>query len=130
MKIKLLLLAISLIAGMLVGFSIGEVAAQSDPLVDACVGQAFEESSTCKGRTVENPILGPNGIITKVAQILVIFVGVASVIMIMVGGFKYMVSAGEAGATKSAKDTILYAVIGLVVAVMAQAIVSFVLRRL
>lgn len=128
MRIKLIFITFSVLIVSILGVS-GSVFAQTDPLVDICTGEAAR-SSTCQGRTVENPILGPNGIITKVAQILVIFVGVASVIMIMVGGFKYMVSAGEAGATKSAKDTILYAVIGLVVAVMAQAIVSFVLRRL
>lgn len=61
---------------------------------------------------------------------MIMIAGVASVIMIMVGGFKYMVSNGDSGKVSSAKDTILYSIIGLVVVVIAQAIVSFVITRL
>lgn len=130
MKNKLTLLTSILIGGIILIAGSGFAVAQTDTLQGACSGQAFSESATCQGRTLGNPILGPDGIITKVAQILVILVSVIAVIMIIVAGFKYIVSAGDANATKSARDTILYAVIGLLVALFAQGIVSFVLRRL
>lgn len=50
-----------------------------------------------------------------------------SVLVIVLGGLLYVISAGDANTTKRAKDAILYAVVGLVVAILAQAIVSFVI---
>ena len=49
--------------------------------------------------------------------------------MIMVGGFKYITSGGDSGNITGAKNTILYAVVGLVVVALAQIIVRFVLAR-
>lgn len=101
-----------------------------DPFGGICDGQRTQ-SSVCKAEgTTSNPLFGPTGVITRVVQILVIIAGVASVIMIMFGGFKYITSSGDSAKIGSAKDTILYAVIGLVVTILAQTIVSFVLMRL
>jgi hypothetical protein len=49
--------------------------------------------------------------------------------MIVLGGIRYTTSNGEASQVKGAKDTILYAVIGLIVAIMAFAIVNFVVDQ-
>jgi cytochrome bd-type quinol oxidase subunit 2 len=57
-------------------------------------------------------------------------VGIISVIMIIVGGVKYITSSGDSSNVTSAKNTILYAVIGLVVVAMAQFVVLFVLSQL
>jgi hypothetical protein len=62
-----------------------------------------------------------------VINVLMFILGAISVIMIVIGGIRYATSNGDAGSTKSAKDTVLYAVIGLIVALMAYAIVNFVL---
>lgn len=56
-------------------------------------------------------------------------IGIIAVVMIMLGGVKYITSQGDAAQAASAKNTILYAAIGLVVAAMAQIIVRFVLNR-
>ncbi len=69
-------------------------------------------------------------IIKTVIQVLFFLIGALSVIMIIVGGFRYVVSQGESGRVKSAKDTIMYAVIGLVVAILAWVIVDFVVDNL
>ncbi len=68
--------------------------------------------------------------IADVINILSLLVGVVSVIMIIIGGFKYIISSGDANNTKSAKDTILYALIGLVIVALSQVIVKFVLNRI
>lgn len=70
-----------------------------------------------------------NTIITTVINIFSLVVGVVSVIMIIVGGLKYITSGGEAGNVSGAKNTILYAIIGLVIVALAQVIVRFVLQR-
>ena len=69
------------------------------------------------------------GTIKTIINILSAIVGVVAVIMIIFGGFKFITSGGDASSTKSARDTILYAIVGLVIVAIAQAIVWFVLSR-
>ncbi len=73
---------------------------------------------------------GVNSTIKLVINLMSLAVGVVSVVMIIIGGFKYITSQGESSNTASAKNTILYALIGLVIVAMAQIIVKFVLNRL
>lgn len=68
--------------------------------------------------------------IKNVVNIFLYIIGVLSVIMIVIGGIRYTISAGDSGRIKAAKDTIMYAVIGLAVALFAYAIVNFVLTNL
>lgn len=77
-----------------------------------------------------NKIYGKDGVLTKVAKLVTRIVGIASVIMIMIGGFKYITSSGDPTNTKSAKDTILYAIIGILIATVAQSLIVFVLNKL
>jgi len=72
---------------------------------------------------------GINTIITTIINVFSIIVGVVSVIMIIYGGFRYITSGGDSGNVSSAKNTIIYAVIGLVVVALAQFIVQFVLDK-
>ena len=69
------------------------------------------------------------GLITLVINIFSIVVGIAAVIMIIIGGLKYITSSGDSNNITGAKNTILYAIIGLVVVALAQIIVQFVLSR-
>ncbi len=70
-----------------------------------------------------------NNVITDIVNIFSVIVGVVSVIMIIYGGFRYVTSGGDSGNVSSAKNTIIYAVIGLVVVALAQFIVQFVLDK-
>jgi len=65
--------------------------------------------------------------ITIVINVLLGLIGVVAVIMLIIGGFRYVLSQGDEKATKGAKDTILFAIIGIVVAILAFAIVNFVI---
>lgn len=62
-----------------------------------------------------------------VVNILLFLLGAIAVIMIIIGGIRYATANGDQSAVTSAKNTILYAVIGLIVAILAYAIVNFVL---
>lgn len=66
--------------------------------------------------------------IKNVVSILSLMVGVLSIIMVIVGGFRYVTSGGKQENVSAAKNTVLYAAIGLVVAALAQILVHFVLR--
>ena len=67
--------------------------------------------------------------IQNVINLLSVAVGIAAVVMVIIGGFRYVTSAGNAETTKAAKNTILYALIGLVIVALAQLIVNFVLNK-
>jgi len=71
-----------------------------------------------------------NDIIRTVINMFSLVVGVVSVIMIIIGGLKYITSGGDSGNVSGAKNTILYAVIGIVIVALAQFIVRFVLTKI
>lgn len=71
-----------------------------------------------------------NNIITTIINIFSLVVGVVSVIMIIIGGLKYITSGGDSNNVSGAKNTILYAIVGLVIVALAQIIVKFVLNRI
>lgn len=68
-------------------------------------------------------------IIKNVIDIVSLIVGVAAVVMIIIGGLRYVTSNGDSGQVGNAKNTILYAVVGLVVVALAQFIVKFVVAK-
>jgi hypothetical protein len=68
--------------------------------------------------------------IKNIVNIFLYIIGVLSVIMIIIGGLRYTTSAGDSSRIKAAKDTIMYAVVGLAIAIVAYAIVNFVLTNL
>lgn len=70
-----------------------------------------------------------NATFKTVVNLLLFAVGAISTIMIILGGIKYTTSNGDQGAVQSAKNTIMYAVIGLIVAIIAFAIVNFVVTQ-
>lgn len=70
-----------------------------------------------------------NQTIENIINIFSLIVGIVAVIMIIYGGFRYVTSGGDAGNISSAKNTILYAIVGLVIVAISQAIVQFVLAE-
>ena len=90
-----------------------------------------DATKTCKNGTVvvdcsESSI---NNLVSQVINILSIVVGIVAVIMMIYGGFRYITSGGDSGNVSSAKNTILFAIVGLVVVALAQIIVKFVLNK-
>jgi Na+/phosphate symporter len=71
-----------------------------------------------------------NNIVHTIVNLLSFIVGIVAVIMIMIGGFRYITSGGNDTSVTAAKNTILYAVIGLVVVALAQILVRFTLSKL
>lgn len=69
-------------------------------------------------------------LVLEVVNILLLGIGIVATIMLIVGGLKYVTSTGDPNKTNSARNTIIYALVGVVVAVFARAIVLFVLDRL
>ncbi len=86
------------------------------------------EAARCDG-CPEN-LFGDNGVFRQVTNIVLYIVGVIAVIMLIIGGIKYVVSGGDAKKVVDAKNTVLYAIIGLIICFLAFAIVNFVITSL
>lgn len=103
-------------------------AEDKSPAQLACEGAAgtFDAGSgECTSDEEGNCLFGDGCIVSRVIETLLFILGAAAVIMLIVGGIRYVVSSGDQNAVTGAKNTILYAIIGLVVAFLAFAIVRF-----
>ncbi|HSW37456.1 MAG TPA: pilin [Candidatus Saccharimonadales bacterium] len=69
-----------------------------------------------------------SNIAKKVVNIFSVIVGIVAVLMIIYGGFRYITSGGESGNISNAKNTLIYALVGLIIVALAQFIVHFVLN--
>lgn len=83
--------------------------------------------NAAQGTDVPDALFGDTGIITTITNVLLFIAGGLAVIMIIIGGLRYVTSAGNASSVTAAKNTILYAIVGLIVAFLAYAAVNFVL---
>lgn len=83
--------------------------------------------NSAKGTGTPDSVTEDDGLIKKVVNLLLWAIGIISVIMIIIGGIRYAISNGDSNQVTAAKNTIMYAVIGLVIAIFAYAIVNFVL---
>ena len=83
--------------------------------------------SDSKGDRVAEKVDDPQQLVKGIVNGILYFVGILSVIMLIWGGILYTTSSGDSNKVTTAKNTIMYAVIGLVVAIFAYAIVNFVL---
>lgn len=70
------------------------------------------------------------GSITTILNAVIAILGIVCVVFIILGGITYMTSAGDAGKVKKGRDTILYGIIGLIICVLAFAIVNFVIKNI
>lgn len=118
----------SLFVGVLGLVAPTPVVAQSNEVItgELCSGPKVLDPTACNPGTAQSAL---GRILSVIVQTLVFIVGGISMIMIVIGGLRYVTSAGDPNTTKAAKDTVLYAVIGIVVAVLAQGLVTFVLSR-
>ncbi len=79
-----------------------------------------------KGNGQQTDLFGQSGVFKTITNVLLFLIGAISVIMLIIGGIRYVVSGGDSSAVQAAKNTILYAIVGVVVALLAYAVVNFV----
>ena len=84
--------------------------------------------SCAEGNDVPQELFGgPDSIFTTIVNVLLFLIGAISVVMLIYGGIRYTTSGGNSANVTAAKNTILYAIIGLIIAFLAFAIVNWVL---
>ena len=118
-KIVKLLLPI-LIVGIIIVLGAGSVS--------ALTLQEGAEAARCD--ECPRDLFGDNGVFKQVTNTILYIVGIIAVIMLIIGGIRYVTSGGDAKKVTDAKNTVLYAIIGLVIAFLAFAIVNFVISAL
>lgn len=119
-KIKMAVIALVAMVGMSGIVAVPSLAACTDPT--SCMKDGLNAAG---GSTAKNKSVG--SLIKSIVNALLYVLGAIAVLMIVIGGIKYTTSQGDTNAVSSAKNTIMYAVIGLIVAILAYAIVNFVI---
>lgn len=118
-KVKSILVAGAMMLGMVAApLAVASTAGAIDPTAEITKGIKAAGSQTNAS--------GLDANVKTIINVLLFIIGIAAVIMIVIGGLRYVISGGDSSHTKAAKDTIFYAVIGLVIAILAYAIVNFV----
>ncbi len=87
-------------------------------------------ASSARGVDQASTLFGSTGIFTTITNVLLFGVGAIAVIMVVIGGLRYVISGGNSTNITAAKNTILYAVIGMVIAILAYALINFVIGSL
>ena len=121
--LKKCLLSISALA--LIG---GGIIAAARPALQLVACQMVPAAHGGKDQPAD--LFGDAGIFTRVSNIMLFLVGAIAVIMIIFGGIRYVVSGGNSSQVQGAKNTIMYALVGVVVALLAYAAVNFVINTI
>lgn len=123
--------------GLLLGFAAVPVMAQDTVQQSInnglCAGSNLElppGGQGCQNGSVGSATQSLNNFVHMVINIFSAVVAIVAVIMIIVGGFRYITSGGSDTSVTSAKNTILYAIIGLIIVALAQILVRFTLSKL
>lgn len=121
-NIKQLLLGAFAVPVMVLGASLAVAPA------DAAFDKGLSDgASSAKGKDQQTDLFGDTGVFKIITNVLLFVIGAISVIMLIIGGIRYVVSGGDSTAVQNAKNTILYAIVGVVVAILAYAAVNFVI---
>ena len=130
-KAMLTLLAVPMLAAGVAGLvapHVGAAAASDNGLgLRKGVGSAKgNDQVSCLFGSEKEGCTEGSGIFQIIVNVILFIVGAVAVIMIVIGGVRYTVSNGDSNAVQGAKNTIMYAIVGLVVAIIAYALVNFV----
>jgi hypothetical protein len=134
--IRRLLLLAGALSMLLVPVAVSmPVSAAYNPLGGACTagknaGNGGDNAAVCSADGSKNPLTGPNGVIRKASTLLAVIASVTAVILLLLGGFRYITSNGDTQKTTSARNTVVGALVGLAIIAMAQGIVIFVVSKL
>lgn len=90
-------------------------------------GSISDGAAIARGTQQPIDLFGDAGVFSKISSVLLFIVGAVAVIMIVIGGLRYVISGGDAAQVQSAKNTILYALVGIIIAILAYAAVNFVI---
>ena len=143
-KIITIVASVVMMLGLALMPASAEEAAAATTAAD-CMGLNSSQTAACSACLAENGASwddtagtcsspsapgGLNGIIQTIINVMLFIIGILCVVMIIFGGIRFTTSTGDQSRTKAARDTIIYAVVGLIVAIVAFALVQWVFSAL
>lgn len=126
----------SIVATLMLAFQVAPVLADAGTSPELsnglCAGVNLDVNSNCNSGQLSGGQANQkiNNLIHTIINLLSVVVGVVAVIMIIVGGLRYITSGGSDTSVTGAKNTILYAIIGLIIVALAQVMVRFILGKI
>lgn len=132
LKLKKGLLALFVVPVFALGFLSAPafaVGADSLTIGDGANSAQGNGQTSCIFGTEANCPSGVTPLFKVITNVLLFIIGAVSVVMLIIGGFRYTVSQGDSQALTSAKNTILYSIIGIIVALLAYGVVNFVISN-
>lgn len=130
-RIKRIIISAMAALGLLIPAAVPAIASAQDVNQNLNCGAQLQFNTTNAECASDGEDAGTqvDNIVTNIVNIVSLIVGIAAVMMIIIAGLRYITSGGDSGKIGGAKDTIIYAIIGLVVVALAQLIVRFVVDR-
>lgn len=123
-RMKIIVLSLALLLGV-GSVALPAVAFASASQADACAGLSqVDATNDCDSKGS-----GLNSVVAAVVNILGWIVGIAAIVMVIYSGMKYITSGGDSNKVSSAKNALIYALIGLAIASLSQVLVHYVLTK-
>ena len=125
-KLKSILISTLMVAVMVFGVSI--IYQTGNTEIAGAINSEITSGMNATSAGTSTPT-DANVVIKNVTNIMFFIIGAVSVIMLIYGGIRYTTSGGNANSVTATKNTIMYSIIGLVVAILAFAVVQFVVNQ-
>ena len=125
-KLKSILISTLMVAVMVFGVSI--IYQTGNTEIAGAINSEITSGMNATSAGTSTPT-DANVVIKNVTNIMFFIIGAVSVIMLIYGGIRYTTSGGNTNSVTAAKNTIMYSIIGLVVAILAFAVVQFVVTQ-
>lgn len=122
-SINIILAGVLAIPALVLGLSFAQ------PVSAQPVSGIGNGANNSQGAEQPTDLFGTSGIFLIITNVLLFLIGAIAVIMLIYGGFRYTTSGGDTAAVTSAKNTILYAIVGIIIAILAYAVVNFVISQ-
>lgn len=120
------------LATFFLGVGLSTVSAEPfDPFKNSCTDSAGKsiDSPNCPKQPTENPLTGPDGTLMKITRVVAIIAGFSALIVIIVGGMRYMMANGDAQKAATARNAVIGALVGLFIIAISSLIIMFVISK-
>ena len=126
-KLKSILISTLMVAVMVFGVSI--IYQTGNTEIAGAINSEITSGMNATSAGTSTPT-DANVVIKNVTNIMFFIIGAVSVIMLIYGGIRYTTSGGNANSVTAAKNTIMYSIVGLIIAILAFAVVNFVVKQM
>lgn len=129
---KMSLILGATICALIMSFGFLGATANASNIEAVCNGVQIAGGANCADLGTDNDTTSSSidHVVSTVVNILSWIVGIVAVIMVIIGGLFFVISSGDSTKTAKARNTIIYALVGLVIVALAQIIVHFVLKTI